>query len=343
MNLSYRAQRRIKRIFSVIAILLVVAVVGDLCWMLWAGRYIIYDRDRGALLDLSLGPIPDGEGATPAEALPSVSIVYRDPGTDSPLPPDEQTPTPISGYYIDVADLKTDISAVKAQLQALPAGTAVMLDLKNTTGHFYYTTELGKTSSEVDIGQMDDLIEYLLSSDLYVIGRIPAFRDWAFGLDNVPCGLPKKNDGGALWMDDTNCYWLDPTSDGTLEYLTQTTMELRLMGFDEIVYTDFRFPNTNSIVFNGDKEQAIADAAATLAQSCATDRFYVSFMSEKAEFVLPAGHSRLYLSDIAPEDIAATVELTAATDPKIQLLFLTATHDTRFDEYCVLRPLDSAH
>ncbi len=344
MNLSYRAQRRIKRILAVAATLLVLTVVGVICFFIWAGRYVVYIPGQGAVLDLGLSPtVPGGQVPEQAPSLPSVYISYDDPEPDLPLPPTVEEPEPINGYYIDVEDLKTDIASVKADLAALPAGTAVLLDVKNTKGHFYYSTDLGTTSTDVDIAQMDDLITYMTARDLYVIGRIPAFRDWYFGLNNVPCGLPKKNGGGALWMDDTNCYWLDPTAEGTLDYLTEITMELRLMGLDEVVYTDFRFPNTDKIVFKEDKAQALSDAAAALVKNCATDRFFVSFMSDDPAFALPAGSSRLYLSDIAAADIGSVVEQTVTTDPTIQLLFLTTTHDDRFDKYCVLRPLDSAH
>ncbi len=31
------------------------------------------------------------------------------------------------------------------------------------------------------------------------------------------------------------------------------------------------------------------------------------------------------------------------SDPKLHVVFLTEVGDTRYDAYCVLRPIDSAH
>jgi hypothetical protein len=190
---------------------------------------------------------------------------------------------------------------------------------------------------------MDALIQYLANSNLYTIARIPAFRDWEYGLNHVPSGLPKKGGNGSLWMDDSNCYWLDPTDEKALDYLLRITVELRSLGFDEVVYTDFRFPNTDKIIFEGDKAQAIADAAATLADKCTTERFCVSFMSAAPVFPLPEGNCRVYLQDVAAADAETTAQQVPTDDPKLHVLFMTTVNDTRFNDYCVLRPLDSAH
>ena len=190
---------------------------------------------------------------------------------------------------------------------------------------------------------MDQLMDYLLSSDLYLIARLPALRDYDFGLNNVSCGLPKKDGNGSLWLDDTNCYWLNPTKEGTLEYLSRQVLELRLMGFDEVVFTDFRFPRTEKITFEGDKEQSIAEAAASLVEKLTTEGFFLSFQSEEVTFVLPEGNSRLYLSDIPAAEVSTIAEQALVQDSKLQLLFLTTVNDTRFDDYCVLRPLENAY
>lgn len=341
MNLSYRARRTLVRLGKGAIALTVIAILAWVCWIIWVGRYIVY-TPSGAKLDFSLAPIPVGEEAAPPGSLPEVQIHYNEPELDIAPPVAEKTS--IQGYYIDFEDLKTDISAVKTKLETLPAGTAVMLDVKNIKGYFHYSTTVGKTTSkDVDIAQMDALIQYLANSSLHVIARIPAFRDWEYGLNNVPSGLPKKDGNGSLWMDDSNCYWLDPTDDEALDYLLRITVELRSLGFDEVVYTDFRFPNTDKIIFEGDKYQALANAAAQLANACTTDRFCVSFMSASPDFPLPEGNCRVYLQDVAAADAETIANQVPTDDPKLHVLFMTTVNDTRFNEFCVLRPLDSAH
>ena len=341
MNLSYRTRRMLRRLGKAAVVLAITAIIAWLCWIIWVGRYIVYTPD-GAKLDFSLGTFPEGVLAVPPTVGQDVEIFYDEPEIGVTPPVVEQTS--IRGYYIDFEDLKTDISAVKAKLETLPAGTAVLLDMKSTKGYFHYSTDVGTTTStSVDIAQMDALIEYLANSDLYVIARIPAFRDWEYGLNHVSSGLPKKDGNGSLWMDDTNCYWLDPTDEDALNYLLRITVELRSLGFDEVVYSDFRFPYTDKIVFESDKVQAIADAAATLASACTTDRFCLSFMSDTPAFRLPVGNCRVYLQDVAAVDVETTVQQTSTDNPALHVLFLTTVNDTRFDDYCVLRPLDSAH
>lgn len=341
MNLSYRTRRTLLRLGKAAIALVIAAILVWLCWIIWVGRYIVY-TPNGAKLDFSLGAIPEGvEALAPADDL-DVDIYYDDPKLDIAPPVAEKTS--IQGYYIDFEDLKTDISAVKATLEALPSGTAVMLDVKSIKGYFHYSTAVGTTTSkDVDTAQMDALIEYLSNSDLHAIARIPAFRDWEYGLNHVSSGLAKKDGNGSLWMDDSNCYWLDPTDEKALDYLLRITVELRSLGFDEVVYADFRFPNTDKIIFEGDKAQAIADAAATLADACTTDRFCVSFMSAAPAFPLPEGNCRVYLQDVAAADAQSVAQQVPTDDPALHVLFMTTVNDTRFNDYCVLRPLDSAH
>lgn len=341
MNLSYRTRRTLLRLGRAAIVLAIAAVVFWLCWIIWVGRYIVY-TPYGAKLDFSLGTLPEGVLATPPTGDVEVDIYYDEPVID--IPPSIVEKTSIRGYYIDFEDLKTDIPAVQAKLKTLPAGTAVLLDVKSIKGYFHYSTSVGTTNSkDVDTAQMNALIEYLANSDLYTIARIPAFRDWEYGLHHVPSGLAKKGGNGSLWMDDSNCYWLDPTDEKALDYLLRITVELRSLGFDEVVYTDFRFPNTDKIIFDGDKTKAIADAAATLASACTTERFCVSFMSATPTFQLPEGNCRVYLQDVAAADADTTAQQVPTDDPKLHVLFMTTVNDTRFDDYCVLRPLDSAH
>ena len=343
MNLSYRTRRNLRRLGKVLVIAAVIAAIVWSCWMVWVARYIVYDRYLGAQLNFDLGAFPEGVLATPPTEGEPVDIFYNEPIIDGP--PVEVEKTSISGYYIDLADLKADVSAVMTQLEALKPGTAVLFDVKSVKGYFYYTSGIDDAamSTNPDPAQIDALVQYLAESDLYVIARMPAFRDWRYGLNHVPSGLPIKGGDGALWMDEGGCYWLDPTDEIALNYLVRITKELQSLGFDEVVYEDFRFPGTNKISFSGDKDQAIADATATLATACATEQFCVSFTSSAPTFPLPEGNCRLYLQNVAAEDVDTMAQQVPTADPTLHVLFMTEAYDTRYDKYCVLRPLDSAH
>lgn len=336
MTLPYRTRRTLLRTGAVLLILLLVAILVWGCWILWLSRFVIYTQD-GAKIDFSLPEhLASGELAQPPEPDETISINYNDTsGTvNTEL-------AQLGGYYVEISALQKDISAVKSQIQALPAGTAVMVDVKNIYGRFYYSSSVSDArNSSIDIQAMDQLIEYLDKSSMYTIARLPALRDYQYGLNHVPDGLPTA--GGYLWMDGDGCYWLNPASSGTLSYLVQIANELKSLGFDEVVFYDFYFPETTGIVYTQDKAQALATAAKTLVSSCATDTFAVSFVGS-ADFALPEGRSRLYMENVEAINAANAAQQTGLADPAIRLVFLTEVHDTRFDKYSVLRPLSAAH
>ena len=123
----------------------------------------------------------------------------------------------------------------------------------------------------------------------------------------------------------------------------QIVTELRNLGFDEVVFEEFRFPDTNKIKFTKDKTEAITNAANMLVSTCSTDSFAVSFVGTGPTFPLPAGRSRLYLTNSSAADAATLAQQTGLENTDVRLVFLTENHDTRFDAYSVLRPLEGAH
>lgn len=340
MNLSYRARRNLRFVLIGALIFLLIAIVLWMVWIIWLDRYVVYTRDGAQLnFDRPLG-VFSGEAAEPPQLSETIAIYYNEGDNEINL---NNELTTIHGYYADTAALRKSVDTVRQQIEQLPRGTPIMLDMKNTAGQFHYSTTVGsQTSSRIDIAAMDSLLEYLRSSNHYTIARIPAFRDYDFGLNNVPYGLSLPS-GIGLWMDDTGCYWLNPESDGTLNYLIQIINELKGLGFDEVVFTDFCFPDTQKIKFDGDRTAAINKAAENLAIICSSGSFCVSFVSNDPQFKLPDRRCRLYRTGVAAADARYAAEASGVADTAINLVFLTETNDTRFDDYCVLRPLDTAY
>ena len=350
MILSYRTRRNMRRTGKFLLITAIVGAIIWALWMIWVARYMFYHRDLGAQLDFGLAPIPQGNLAIKPTDGPGVDIFYQEDNPAGPTPEVEKTS--IQGYYLTDRDLTADnLPNLLKQLDSLKPGTAVLMDVKAPKGWFYYTTDIDNQyenqapSRSLNLQQMDELISHLDSRGLHLIARLPAFRDYWFGRYNVPSGLAEKNKGGALWMDDSTCYWMDPTDEKALNYLVRITKELQIMGFDEVVYYDFRFPTTDKIIFDGDKVQAIVDAAATLATACATEQLCVSFEADTPDFPLPEGNCRVYLRNVAAVDAESVAQQVVTDNPALHILFITGetdASDTRFEEYCVLRPLESA-
>lgn len=337
MNIPYRTRRALTRAALIALIVLVVAALVLSCWFLWLKRYIVYTRDEGAVLDTNLSPnILTGEVAVPPEPGETVSIYYNEGDNAINVSKDL---TQIVGYYADAEALQ-DMTQVREQIKLLTNDMAVMVDVKSARGNFFYSSSVSANrDSKVDTQAMDQLIADLSKSGKYLIARLPALRDRDYGLNNVPDGVFDSR-GAYLFQDDGGCYWLNPARQGTVTYLVQIVTELKNLGFDEVVFDDFCFPDTKYMRFDGDQAQALATAAKTLVTTCAGDSFAVSFV-QTADFALPDGRSRLYLKDAVAADVANIAQQTGLENPEIRLVFLTQIHDTRFEAYSVLRPLDA--
>lgn len=340
MSIPYRTRRALNRLGTVLLVLLLIGAVAWLCWVMWLQRYVVY-TDDGVALDFSRSSNDvSGEVAVPPVAEQNIAIYYNE-GANAINTSNELTQ--LNGYYITSEMFQKELSTVLVNIERLSAGTPVMIDMKGPYGSFFYSSQLGDAviSQSTDIAAVTDLVNRLQSKGFYTIARISAFRDYNFGLNHVSSGLYMLSRAG-LWMDDGGMYWLDPTSATTTNWIASVVLELRGMGFDEVVLTDFRFPNSDKYIFNGDKTAALETAAATLMAACESDNFALSFCVENADFNLPEGRSRLYLEDVSASNISAKAAQVTFDDPQIRLVFITEAADTRFEEYGILRSLNVA-
>ena len=335
MAIPYRTQRTMKRVLSVCLAVAVLLAVGSVCGLIWVQRYIVYAADGSVRIDFDLPPLASGKPATPPEKLDiTISIDEKPQNPTGEL-------TQLRGYYIE-PETMGDLPGVLTQLKKLPAGTPVMVDVKDIFGDFYYSSAVSsRRSNAVNTADMDNLIAYLKESGLYVIARMPAFRDRAHGLADVADGVHHSS-GGYLHMDADGCYWLHPAREGTISYLTKIITELRSLGFQEVMLTDFSFPDSNNILVNGDRQEFLTEAAQLLLTACGNDSFAVSF-EKTEEFTAPTGRSRIYLSCLDATEAEQAAQNSTLPNPKVHLVFLTELFDTRFDEYSVLRPLAGAY
>lgn len=339
MNLPYRTRRILRRFGIFLLTAAVIFALVWLCWVIWLQRYVVYTRD-GAVLDFSRSAqsLSGVEAREPTQGA-TVGIYYNE--GENLITPDNSL-TQISGVYADTAAILADQSGVASALRARSEG-AVMLDVKSIYGNFFYSTGISGASSAsgVDVSAMDGLIRDLNAKGLYTIARVPAFRDRSFGLNNTSSGLPTEE--GYLWEDDEGCYWLNPADSGTITYLVRIATELRELGFREVVFTEFAFPDTDQVVISseGTKAEILAKAASDLVSACAAEGFAVSFASTDPTLAIPAGRSRLYLMGVDASAAASVAAQTTVEDKQVNLVFLADTNDTRFDSYSVLRALST--
>lgn len=338
MLFSYRTRQLLRRLLSLALVAAVVLSVALVCFAVWLRRFVVYTPD-GVRLDMSIGAA-DSEGKLPSRPEKvDVSLEYMEPEASKPDVP--VTQQRLAGYYIDPKMVQEDMAGLRTRLAELPAGTAVLLDVKSFWGYFFYNSEQGPGSDSYVLADVDALIAELARSDLYVIARLPALRDYEYGKNNTSSGLPTKK--GYLWTDESGCYWLDPTDDGTLTHLIQIAKELRGLGFDEVVFKDFYVPESTKIVFSADRKQAIEAAAQTLVTACATDSFAVSFVGYTQDLKMPEGNSRLYLENVTAVQVQDVLAQVTVADKLRNVVFFAQTNDTRYDVCGTLRPLELAH
>lgn len=338
MIFSYRTRQRLRKLLQLLLMLAVLLVIALVCFAVWLQRFVVYTPD-GVRFDMNIGQEkPEGKLPSCPNQM-DVNIEYIQP--EASQPGVTVTQERLVGYYIDPKMVQADMDTLREQLAALPAGTAVMLDVKSFWGYFFYSSDLGPTSESYVISEVDALIAQLTASDLYVIARLPALRDYEYGKNNVSSGLPTKK--GYLWTDESGCYWLDPTDDGTLTHLIQIARELRSLGFDEVVFKDFYVPESSKIVFSADRKEAVEAAMATLVTSCANDRFAVSFQGYRTDLTMPEGNCRLYLENVAAVEVEDVLDQVTVADKQVRVVLFAQTNDTRYDVCGTLRPLDLAH
>lgn len=339
MIFSYKTRQFFRRALRTLVVLALICAIGLVFFAVWLRRFVVYTPD-GVRFDFH-ATVPVGQGIIPSKPdRLDIFVEYWQPEASLPTMP-EVTQTRLNGYYVPSEMLQKNIPALREQLALLPAGTAVLLDLKSFWGYFYYGSDYGIHSDSYDISAVDALIADLAAFDLHLIARLPALRDYEYAKSHTSSGLPTSK--GYLWTDESGCYWLDPTDDGTLTHLIQITKELRDMGFDEVVFKDFYVPESSKIVFRSDRKVAIEAAAATLVTACATDNFTVSFLGYRLDLSLPNGNCRLYLEGVAAVDVPDVLAQTTVADKQMQVVLIAQTNDTRYDVCGTLRPLDLAH
>ena len=251
--------------------------------------------------------------------------------------------TQLSGYYITGDMYKEDLDNVMLQVERLPSSTPIMVDMKGPFGTFFYNSKLDEaiTSQSTNIQGVSQLLDRINKKGFYKIARISAFRDRTFGENHVSSGLYMLSRAG-LWMDEGGMYWLDPTNAAAINWISSVVLELKEMGFDEVLLDNFRFPQNENYIFSGDKTEALQSAAKKIVEACASNKFVISFGVDDPTFQLPDERCRIYLTNVDAGSVSSKVSQVTFDDPEIRLVFLSETGDTRYDKYSVMRSLNVA-
>lgn len=336
---SYRNKRRAKKLALVIGAVLLVFVLFCIGRFIYLQRYLIYS-DTEVSLDYNQdlqATNPPAEPLNP-ETFPVDMLSPEDHIAASS--PSEEEMKPLAGFHITTTMLQ-NMDAVTEALTEQDAPDALLLDMKSIYGNFYYASSTpGAYQASADISAITNLISQLdADGSVYLIARIPAFTDNNFALANQSCGLPLRS--GALWMNEENCYWLDPLEPEVQDFLVSMATELAQLGFEEILFDNFYIPASENIVYDIEmtREEAAVQAAQSLRNALEEVPIRISFGSSDPEIAKCS--DRIYLTAAEGGQVSNLVESVRPNlqDPSAQIVFLTASRDNRFEGYGLLRPL----
>lgn len=339
---SYQNKRRVKTVLLIFGSILLVCFLFCLCRFIYLQRFLVYSGTEVTLdYTQNLDRTPVKNTPTSDQAPPQITIEepVAQAASFSELPLEQ-----LNGNYISTQMLldMDGVMAALSQQENMP--DALMLDLKSVYGNFYYSSGTsGAVTSSADISAIDTLITNLAKQpDLYLIARVASLSDSNYALAHQSYGLPLRS--GALWMCENGCYWLDPMEEDVQNYLVCIAEELAYMGFDEIVFDDFRIPDSKNIIYSSElsREETAGEAAKAIREKLSHLSIRVCFSSSNP-FV--AQHSdRVYLvtdNGAAVADLVKSMK-DCVEDPTSEITFLTSSRDTRFDGYGILRPLIEA-
>lgn len=339
-KLSYRHKRRILKALKVLGLSVLILSVLMAFLLIYMQRYIVYTSDGAHLdftrttLDIPLSEESDTP-AKPDHGLGEVEIIYMDEAEAT-----EGKLKQINGVYITTDMLRNSPQLVLESLKELDNTTAVMIDVKDRIGNFYYNTEIAGVE-KANTTALDELIAYLTRNGFPMIARIPAFVDSNFALEHHNLSL--KIDGGALWVDETGNYWLDPENPTVLSYQEQICKELSSLGFQEVVFNDFYYPTSGSIVYTSNltRTELIAAAAREVESAFTGSNLTISFCTTDTAFPVDSNSGRIYVPDASGANVDRIIASMTDTvaNPTTQVVFLSDSRDTRFDAYGTLRPL----
>lgn len=336
---SYRNKRLVRRGLIIALVVVLVAALLVLARISYLGRYVVYAPD-GVYFDkeqhLQRAEVSAAE-AQGDEEYPFETVLAE-------AQEEEETASSVQlqGFYISTTMLAESVDEVRQALAAEEGYNAVLIDVKSPLGNFYYSTDIADTqTADADIAACDALIAELTARpELTVIARVPTFSDPNFVAKHYSSALTTTS--GELWMDERRCYWLRPDSLDARSYLASIALELDTLGFDEVLFDNFTVPNDGTVAWDTEaitQLAALEDCAETLLANLTGSNIRLALGTSAPSVAQYA--SRVFVTTQTANDVVtvSTAMADVLTDPSTQLVFLTNSHDTRFDAAGVLRPL----
>ena len=251
----YRGKRKYSWIITLAAMLVVIAIALAVWLFYYLQRYIVYDKD-GLRLDLSAQREeilrPGGEEPAPTQAVTPVDVEivveqrdYSDIRTDA----GQNLQTAIHGVFVPAADVTEQ--TLKYYAGGMGDFDTLVLELKAADGFLRWHSALPQADSFAVNGtlELQELLTPLKENGVCLMAQISAFADSAMAQRNAPVAL-KSAVTGQPFVDADGIAYLDPYSESTRAYLLALIQELQAMGFDEVLLSGVRIPDSDALQFS---------------------------------------------------------------------------------------------
>ena len=317
--MTYRNKLLLRRILIILAVAAAVSALLLLIVFTYLGRYVVY-TENGAYFSFHSQPPTPSQAA--AAAQPSAFELI----TGSPISANEVVGD--AGIQLD----DTDVSGVLVDYEALTDGSGLNSVELSAAGNNTLVLEMKTANHEIlNTPAVNTLISRAKAQDTWLVAILSCLGDGNYALDHPELAL--RISGGAYWVSEIGTYWLDPGHQDTIAYVTGMIRTLSEMGFNEVILNDFYMPTSSSIVydFGGKSAQDIGEAAYLSIQENTVELCKLGLLIEDPyeEHQLSNVADRIY---VCFED-GSSVRRYAENHADQYLVFITGSHDTRFEDY----------
>lgn len=165
-----------------------------------------------------------------------------------------EMPHPLTGLYLPPHQLTQKKITELTHYYRQTGMNAVVIHVKDPTGRIFWKSR-NPTALEIGAVVMSNGVEKALSrfkaEGIWTIAKVDVFIDHLLSTAKPELGLTDAK-GGGLWQDHIGLGWVNPHDRKVWAYITELSLELAHMGFDEIQFDYVRFPsdgNLSAIVY----------------------------------------------------------------------------------------------
>lgn len=183
--------------------------------------------------------MPDNTTSQEAGQTPEDSVSENDVEAALPRP----DPVKVKGIYVSGPVAGTKKMDDLIQFVEETELNAMVIDIKNDEGRVTYRMQSERVL-EIDSGiryipDIEELVKKCKEKNIYLIGRIVAFKD-PYLAEKKP-ELSLKTQEGEIFRDKKGLAWVNPYQKEVWDYLVEIGTEAATAGFDEIQFDYIRF------------------------------------------------------------------------------------------------------